>query len=115
MSLLEQDIRRKEWEFSVLEFEPDDNKEYKIEAIRDSVVYSKETDGHLPGLYYLVAWKGYLEEENTWEPFSAVMYLWKMVSIFHKDHPEKPTAIPAPVDSALPMAKPTIQLLAKRK
>ena len=36
-------------------FEPGDDKEYKVEAIQDSAVYAKETDGHLPGLYYLVA------------------------------------------------------------
>ena len=33
-----------------------------MEAIRDSAVYAKEADGHLPGLYYLVAWKGYPKE-----------------------------------------------------
>ena len=35
----------------VLEFEPDNNKEYKAEAIQDSTV----ADKHLLGLYYLVA------------------------------------------------------------
>ena len=95
--------------------EPGDDKEYEVEAIRDSAVYAKEADEHLPGLYYLVAWKGYLEEENTWEPSSTVMHLRKMVSTFHKDHPEKPTATSAPLNSAPPMAKPTIQLPAKRK
>ena len=95
--------------------EPGDNKEYEVEAIRGSAVYAKEADEHLPGLYYLVAWKGYPEEENTWEPSSADMHLRKMVSTFHKDHPEKPTATSAPLDSAPPMAKPTIQLSAKQK
>ena len=39
---------------------------YKVEAIWDSAVYTRELEsGHLPGLYYLVFWKGYLEEENT--------------------------------------------------
>ena len=88
--------------------EPGDNKEYKMEAIRNSVVYAKEADEHLPGLYYLVAWKGYPEEKNTLEPFLAVMHLRKMVSTFHKDHPEKPTAISALLDSAPPMARSTI-------
>ena len=114
--LLKQDTTKKEREFSVPEFEPgDDDKEYKVQAIRDSAVYAKEADGHLPGLYYLVAWKGYPEEENRWEPFSAVMHLRKMVTTFHKDHPEKPTATLAPLDSVPPMAKPTTQLPPKRK
>ena len=78
--LLEQNITRKEWEFSVPEFESGDDKKYKMEAIRDSAVYAKEVDGHLPGLYYLIAWKGYSEEESTQEPSSAIMYLRKMVS-----------------------------------
>ena len=91
------------------EFEPGDNdKKYKVEAIQDSAVYAKEADGHLLRLYYLIAWKGYLEEENTWEPSLAVMHLQKIVSTFYKNHPEKPTAISAFLDSAPPMAKPTI-------
>ena len=67
LSLLEQDtIRMRQMnEFSVPEFEPGNDKEYKVEAIRDSAVYTKEADRYLPGLYYLVAWKGYQEEENT--------------------------------------------------
>ena len=76
MSLLEQDTIRKGREFSVPKFEPDDdNKEYKVEAIRDIAVYTKEAERHLPGLYYLVEWKGYPKEENTWEPSLAVMHL----------------------------------------
>ena len=115
VSLLEQDTTRKGREYSVPEFEPGNDKEYEVEAIRDSAVYAKEADRHLPGLYYLVAWKGYPEEENTWEPSSAVMHLRKMVSTFHKDHPEKPSATLAPLDSALPIAKPTTQLPPKQK
>ena len=38
----------------------------------------------------------------------AVMHLRKMVSTFHKDHPEKPIATLALLDFAPPMAKPTI-------
>ena len=55
MSLLEQNTTKKEREFSVPEFELDDDKEYEVEAIQDSVVYAKKADGHRPGLYYLVA------------------------------------------------------------
>ena len=46
-------------------FDKGDDKEYEVEAIQDSVVYAKKTDRYLPGLYYLVAWKGHLDEENT--------------------------------------------------
>ena len=77
-----------------------------MEAIRDRAVYAKEADRYLPGLYYLVAWKGYREEENTWKPFSAVMHLRKMISAFHQDYLE---------DIAPPMARPTVKLPAKRK
>ena len=116
VSPLEQDTTRKGREFSMPKFEPgDNNKEYKVEAIRDSAVYAKEVDGYLPGLYYLVALKGYPKEENTWKSSSTVMYLRMMVSTFHKNYPEKPTATSAPLDSALPMAKPVVQLPAKQK
>ena len=115
VSLLEQDTTRKKREFSVPEFEPGDNKEYKVEAIRESAVYAKKADGHLPGLYYLVAWKSYPEEENTWESSLAVIHLRKMVSTFHKNHLEKPTTTSALLDSAPPMAKPTTQLPTKQK
>ena len=65
MSLLEQDTTRKKREFSLPKFELGNNKEYKVEAIKDSAVYIKEANKHSLGLYYPVAWKDYLEEENT--------------------------------------------------
>ena len=44
----------------------DESREYEVEAIWDSAVYVKESEsGHLPGLFYLVSWKEYPEEENT--------------------------------------------------
>lgn len=50
-----------------------DNREYKVEVIRDSVVYTRELKSdHLSGLYYLIFWKSYPKEKNTWEPYSAV-------------------------------------------
>ena len=54
ISLLEQNIAKKGREFSVLEFEPGNNKEYKLEAIQERIVYAKKADGHLSKLYYLV-------------------------------------------------------------
>ncbi len=57
VSLLEQDTTRKgrvDETTSRLEFENEGDEEYEFEAIRDSVVYASESEGHLPGLYYLV-------------------------------------------------------------
>ena len=91
-----------------------DSKDYKVEAIWDSTVYTNELESsHLSGLYYLIAWKGYPKEENTWEPSSTVQHLKKLISSFHKDHPEKPTATSPPIDFAPPMARPTIKPTAK--
>ena len=68
MSLLEQDTTIKaqvDEKVKQIEFDTSNNsKEDKVEAIWDSMVYAKESKGHLPGLYYLVSWKKYLEEEN---------------------------------------------------
>lgn len=62
--LLEENRTRKRQEFLVLEFETSNNKKYKVEAIWDSVVYVKKVDKYLLELYYLVVWKGYLEDKN---------------------------------------------------
>ena len=57
MLLLEQDTTRKRQVEKVPELDIGNkgSKEYKVEAIWDSAVYTKKSEGHLPGLYYLVA------------------------------------------------------------
>ena len=91
-----------------------DSEEYKLGAIWDSAIYGNKLEsGHLPGFYYLIAWKGYLKKKNTWEPLSAIQYLKKLISSFHKDHPEKPIATFSPINSTPPMARPTVKLTAK--
>ena len=68
VSLLEQDTTKKGQVNDTqlnFKFEAGNNKEYEVDGIRDSAVYARESAGQLPGLYYLVSWKGYPEEENT--------------------------------------------------
>ena len=68
VSLMEQDITRKgRVDNENVELDAgDENGEYEVEAIGDSKVYARESElGYLPGLYYLVSWKEYPEEENT--------------------------------------------------
>ena len=91
------------------EFEAGNSKEYKMEAIWDCAVYANKAKGYLPSLYYLVAWKRYSEEENTWEPSSTVQHLKKLINFFYKKHPEKPTATFPPINSTRPMARPTVK------
>ena len=114
VSLLEQDTIKKGQINELFpelesEFDTGNNKEYKVEVIIDSAVYAKEAEGQLPSLYYLISWKDYPEEKSTWEPSSIVMHLWKMISTFHKDHSEKSTVTSSLLDSAPPMAKPSVK------
>lgn len=97
------------------EFKASNDKEYELEIIWDSVVYTKEVDRHLLRLYNLVAWKSYSEKKNIWELFLVVMHLQKMVSLFYKDYLEKLTVTLVFLDSALSIAKPTVKFFTKWK
>ncbi len=110
MLLLEQDIIKKGRVETAIELDEGKSEEYEVEAICDSEVYAKELkSGHLPGVYYLVSWKSYTKEENTWKLISAVLHLCKLITTFHYDHPEKPTVTSPPIDSTLPMARPIVK------
>ena len=98
-----------------LEFEAGINKKYEVKAIIDSAMYSQQANNQIPGLYYLVLWKGYPEKENTWKPSSAVIYLRKLINTFHKEHSEKPTATFPSLDSTPPMVRLIIPKESKQK
>ena len=87
------------------------SKKYEVETIQDSAIYMEKLEGgQLSSLYYLIAWKNYLEEKNTEEPVLAVQHLKKLINLFHNDYPRKLTATSPLVNSALPMAKPITKL-----
>lgn len=89
--------------------------EYKVEIIYNSAVYVKKSEsGHLLGLYYLVSWKNYLKEKNTWEPALVTQHLWRLLSIFHKNYPDKPIATLPPVNIGLLTSRPTVKLFPER-
>ena len=117
VSLLEQNTTKKgrvDENVGQMESDAGNSEEYEVETIRESAVYARELEsGQLPGLYYLVSWKRYPQEENTWEPASAVQHFRKLIRSFHKDHPDKPTATFEAIDTALPMASPIIKPAAK--
>ena len=94
---------------SVPVFEPGNDKEYEVKAYQDNAIYAMEADGYLPRLYYLVAWKSYPKEKNTWEFSLTVMHLRKIVSTFYRDYPKKPRVTSVLLDSALPMARPIVK------
>ena len=111
VSLLEQDTTRKgqvDEEVRQIEFNTGDDEsgEYKVKAIWDSAGYARESkSGPLLGLYYLVSWKRYPKEENIWEPASVIQHLKKLISSFHKEHLDKPTATSPAINTAPPIAR----------
>ncbi len=88
---------------TAIKLDKSDSKEYEGDI--------KELDSghHLPGLYYLVSWKSYPEEENIGKPTLVVLHLCKLISTFYCDYPEKPTATSPPIDSVLPITRPTVK------
>ena len=78
ISLLELDPTKKEQMNDTqleFEFEASDNKEDMVDSIGDIAIHVRELAGQLPGLYYLVLWKSYPEEKNTWELILVIQYL----------------------------------------
>ena len=109
--LLEQDTTKKEQVEKLLKLDNcKKSKEYEVEVIQDSAVYGEKLElGCLLELYYLVALKGYPEEENIWEPVSAVKHFGKLISLFHKEYRKKLTATSPPINSTPPMARPIVK------
>ena len=108
--LLEQDTTKKGQVNNTqldFEFKAGNGDKYKVDGIWNSAVYAKKSAKQLLGLYYLVLWKNYLKEENTWEPALVIQHFQRLVTAYHKNNPKKPSSTFVPVDTALPMARPS--------
>lgn len=115
MSLLAQNITKKGQINKLLkpqqELDLENNKKYAKDVICNSKIYIKERAGQLPELYYLIFWKIYLKLENTLEPTSIVMYFYKIISVFHKNYPEKSKIISSSIDYTPSIAKPSAKFI----
>jgi hypothetical protein len=69
--------------------------EWEVECIKDSRLQRGR-------LEYLVKWKGYPQEESTWEPADNVKQAKKVVNDFHAKHPAAPRRISAATFTRLP-------------
>lgn len=71
--------------------------EYEVDRILDSKYAGR-------GLRYLVAWKGYGPEHNSWEPASNLRNSLDIVAEFHTTHPDAPRQLNAAMlADSLPM------------
>ena len=101
--------KKKRVDKQVTEVEAGNSKQYNVEAIKDNAVYVNKAERYLPDLYYLVAWKRYFKEENTWKRLFAIQHLKKLINFFFRKYLKKLTATSPPIDFALPMARPTVK------
>jgi hypothetical protein len=72
--------------------------EYEVETILDSRL-------HRAKLQYLVKWRGYGPEENSWEPEDHLQNSKSLVTKFHRDHPNSPRRISAATWVSLPFQR----------
>ena len=80
-------------------FEPEEingDLEYEVQKIVESEIRqsTKKVNGRnkrIKTLFYLVKWKGYPEDEYTWEPGHHLTSAEEEVEEFHQNNPEAPT------------------------
>lgn len=76
---------------------------------------SKVVESYLLKLYYLVFCKSYLENKSIQELISTIMYFWKIISTFYKNHLKKPKVMSPYLDSIPLMAKLIVKPTTKQK
>lgn len=93
----------------LIKLDEDNNNKYKVKKIGNSKVYTKKLDSdHLLSLYYLVLQKNYFEKKNNQKYIFAIIYFQRLITIFHKKYLEKLSITFLSFNSALVIAKLTI-------
>lgn len=83
---MEQDITGKGRvdEMTKPKLDQSERKEYDFTVICDNIVYTKNIEeGQLSGLYYLILWQSYPEEENSWKIISVILHSCKYIKLFY--------------------------------
>jgi hypothetical protein len=62
---------------------PEGEEEYEVDKILNSRKVGRQPQ-------YLICWKGYGPEEDTWQPKADVANAPELVHRFHQQHPEAP-------------------------
>jgi hypothetical protein len=80
------------------EIDEEGEKVYEVESLLDSRL-------HRGRLQYLVRWKGFGPEHNSWEPEVNLGGAKRMITKFHKENPSAPQRISAAVWQSLPFQR----------
>ena len=67
----------------------DDEEEWEVDFIKDS----RWTNRLRRSVQYLVHWKGFNNDEDTWEPAGNLVHASDTIADFHQKHPHKPRII----------------------
>lgn len=98
-----------------LDFDINNNKKYKREAIRDRGVYASKTENNLSDLYHLLIIKSNYKKENTWKILSVVQHLKKLICFIHKKNLEKTIALFPSINFSLLIIRPMIKPIIRKK
>ena len=67
----------------------DDEEEWEVDFIKDS----RWTNRLRRSVQYLVHWKGFNNNEDTWEPARNLVHASDAIADFHQEYPHKPRII----------------------